>query len=186
MDIYQFLDKNIAVVSTLLATLLGFISTLIIQIFSNKSKLKEMSHQTTLKIKEMEYSEKKKTINEILNFLQILSQPSNFSVHTTQETGTSVLLGSRELITKELSKFYVNYAIFMSSGIQFTLNELTNSLMELEEKDFDFHRQIKDTSAASYEDNLLSYCNDAATKVFLKISNFKDALRNELSSAKVM
>ncbi|WGK58979.1 hypothetical protein [Pantoea sp. SS70] len=186
MDIFQFLDKNIAVLSTLAATVISTGATVLIQKNSNKSKLKEMAHQTTLKIKEQEYNEKKKVLNEMLSFLQILSQPSNFSVHTTQETGTSVMLASRELITKELSKFYVSYSIFLEDKLHDYLNKLTDALMKLEEKDFDFHRQQKDTSSPSYEDNHLTFCCAAAVRVLIEIQNFRQALRDELASAKVM
>jgi len=180
MDLLGFLDKNLAVISAIVASLITSLFTFLMQRSNNKSKLKEMSHQMTLKIKEQEYHEKRKIILKILKLLEVLNQPSNFSFDTTEETGTNYMLKSRKIITKNLSDFHIEFSPFINTEVADAVSELSQSLTNLEEAEFEFHSAGNDSSMNMYDIALAAHCYEAAFAIFPIIEKFKKILRKQL------
>ncbi|MGD8204400.1 hypothetical protein [Pantoea sp. FN0305] len=178
MNIYEFLDKNIAVFGTLTATIITSVITLYLQKSNNKNKLKEMTHQTILKLKESDYQEKRKLIVETLTFLEVLKQPSSYLLFRTPEISASSTVKFREQVAKHINQFYVDYALYKNNEVNQALEELGESLNELEQKELEI--KLKPSDPETLDDRIGSECLNEARRVMDAIDSFSAILRKQV------
>lgn len=180
MDIITFLDKNIAVFSTLSVTLLTAFCTWHLQKANNKSKLNEMTHATFLKLKEFEYQDKRTIISKTLRFLENLNGPSYYSFDTSEETANLYFIETKEMIKNEINDFHISYSIYANAEVSKSLQDLHICLVELEEVDFNATSQ--DIQAELLNNFRADYCSTQVEKLILSIENFKIVIKRQLDT----
>lgn len=178
MNLYDFLDKNIAVLGTLSATLISSGITLYIQKSNNKNKLKEMTHQTILKFRESDYQEKRKIIIETLNFFEVLKQPSGYLLYQTPKDTTITTFKLRENIAKHIDNFYVDYALYKNDEVNQVLEELGESLNKLDLKAMGVNKGISDPE--KLDDYIGTECLIEVQRVKMAIDSFTFVLRKQV------
>lgn len=173
------ITQIVTVGGTLGGALIAGIVTLISQHITKKSENEKLKKQLLFKIVEEELKEKKEIIKPLIQFINAINLPSDFSFYDDGDKLDYVMVHHQSSIKDKASGFLLDYTLYITQEIHDAIWSVTNAINNLQE--LEAHLYNSSLSIAENEELLLQQCSDKPSKIWEALITLKGLLYKEIN-----